>query len=75
MLTSFAPFSFTLHREFLLISKEAIYAQINKMKYGNKNPVKTLTKMPIKKNKPAWIAMLKMFLMGQTHNPIGTKFS
>ena len=31
------------------ISKEAIYAQINKMKYGNKNPVKTLTKTIVKK--------------------------
>ncbi len=29
------------------ISKEAIYAQINKIKYGNINPEKTLTKRPI----------------------------
>lgn len=31
------------------ISKEAIYAQINKMKYGSKNPQKTLEKLPVRK--------------------------
>ena len=31
------------------ISKEAIYSQINKIKYGNKNPGKILTKAPIRK--------------------------
>ncbi len=31
------------------ISKEAIYAQVNKMKYGNLNPEKTLLKEPIRK--------------------------
>ncbi|MBR6033691.1 MAG: DNA primase [Clostridia bacterium] len=31
------------------ISKEAIYAQINKLKYGNNNPEKALTKKPIKR--------------------------
>ena len=33
------------------ISKEAIYAQINKLKYGNLNPEKTLSKSPIKRKK------------------------
>ena len=31
------------------ISKEAIYAQINKIKYGNNNPEKTLVKTPIRR--------------------------
>ena len=31
------------------ISKEAIYAEINRRKYGNKNPIKTLERAPIKK--------------------------
>lgn len=34
------------------ISKEALYAQINKIKYGNLNPEKTLLRANIKKQKP-----------------------